>query len=65
MIRSSLCVCSDVYIHVKGTITVSNTADADEAVNDINKNAIIKNCAPFTNCISERCLGYWYSNAYG
>ena len=34
------------------TITVANTAAGAAAANNI-KNIIIKNCAPFTNCISE------------
>ena len=53
MIKSSLCDYSDAYIHVKGTITVNNTAAADVDVNNTNKKVIFKNCAPFTNCISE------------
>ena len=50
MLKSSLCDYSDAYILVKGTITVNNTA---AAVNNTNKKVIFKNCAPFTNCISE------------
>ena len=53
MFKSSLCDYSDAYILVKGTITVNNTAAADTAVNNVNKKVIFKNCAPFTNCISE------------
>ena len=53
MIKSSLCDYSDAYVHVKGTITVNNTAAADVDVNNTNKKVIFKNCAPFTNCISE------------
>ena len=53
MIKSSLCDYSDAYIHVKGTITVNNTAAAGGDANNTNKKAIFKNCAPFTNCISE------------
>ena len=30
MIKSSLCNYSDAYIHVKGTITIPNTAAAGE-----------------------------------
>ena len=41
------------HIHVKGTITVNNTAAADADANNTNKKVIFKNCAPFTNCISE------------
>ena len=53
MIKSSLCDYSDAYIHVKGTITVNNTAAADANANNTNKKVIFKNCTPFTNCISE------------
>ena len=53
MLKFSLCDYSDVYIHVKGTITVSNTAAADADANNTNKKVIFKNCAPFTKCISE------------
>ena len=34
------------------TITVPNTAVVGAAANN-RKNIVIKNCAPFTNCISE------------
>ena len=37
MIRSSLCDYSDAYTHVKGTITVPNTAGVGEAVDKTNK----------------------------
>ena len=53
MFKSSLCDYSDAYILVEGTISVNNTAAAGAAVNNINKKVIFKNCAPFTNCISE------------
>ena len=53
MLQSSLCDYSDAYILVKGTISVNNTAADDAAVNNTNKKVIFKNCAPFTNCISE------------
>ena len=53
MLKSSLCDYSDVYILVKGTITVNNTAAQGVAANNTNKKVIFKNCAPFTNCISE------------
>ena len=53
MLKSSLCDYSDVYILVKGTITVNNTPAADPNANNTNKKVIFKNCAPFTNCISE------------
>ena len=53
MIRSSLCDYSDAYILDKVTLTVPNTGAA-EAPNNRNKKVIFKNCAPFTDCISER-----------
>ena len=51
MLKSSLCDYGDGYILVKGTITVNNTAAADADANNTNKKVILKNCAPFTNCI--------------
>ena len=53
MLRSNLCDYSDAHILVKGIITVSNTPDAAAAVNNTNKKALFKNCAPFTNYITE------------
>ena len=53
MLKSSLCDYSDAYIFVKGTITVNNTAAEGAAANNTGKKVIFKNCAPFTNCISE------------
>ena len=49
MLMSSLCGYSDGYILVKGTITVAEETAA--APNNANKMVILKNCAPFTNCI--------------
>ena len=53
MLKSSLCDYSDAYILVKGTISVNNTAAAGANANNTDKKVIFKNCAPFTNCISE------------
>ena len=53
MLKSSLCDYGDAYILVKGTISVNNTAAQGAAANNTNKKVIFKNCAPFTNCISE------------
>ena len=53
MLKSSLYDYSDAYILVKGTISVNNTAAQGANVNNNNKKVIFKNCAPFTNCISE------------
>ena len=52
MIMSSLCDCSNAYILIKGTITVSNTVTA-AAPNKRNKKVIFTNWAPITDCISE------------
>ena len=53
MLKSSLCDYNDAYILVKGTISVNNTAAQGAAADNVNKKVIFKNCAPFTNCISE------------
>ena len=42
-----------MYILIKRTITVSITVAAGAAVNNTNKKVIFKNCAPFTDCITE------------
>ena len=55
MLKSSLCDYSDAYILAKGTITIAG-AGADAAArqaDERDKGVILKNCAPFTNCISE------------
>ena len=53
MLKSSLCDYSDAYILVKGTITVADISAAGAVANNTNKKVIFKNCAPFSNCISE------------
>ena len=53
MLRSSSCDSSDAYILVKGNITVNNTTADSAATSNTNKKVILKNCAPFTNCISK------------
>ena len=53
MLKLSLCDYNDEYINVKGTIAVRNTAVACGASNNADKKVIFKNCAPFTDCISE------------
>ena len=55
MLKSSLCDYSDAYILVKGRITIEG-AGADAAArqaDERDKGVAFKNCAPFTNCISE------------
>ena len=53
MITSNLCDYSDSYIRVRENITVPNTAAAGAAVNNANKKVILKNSAPFTDCITK------------
>ena len=53
MLKSSLCDYSDAYILVKRTISVNNPAADGAAANNNDRKVIFKNCAPFTNCISE------------
>ena len=53
MLWSSLCDYSDVYILVKGNITVNITAAKNVAANNTNKKKIFKNYAPLTKCISK------------
>ena len=55
MLKSSLCDYSDAYILVKGKITITGEG-ADAAArqaDERDKGVAFKNCAPFTNCISE------------
>ena len=50
-----MCDYSEAYILVSGTIRITGTG-ADHAatqVDERNKGVTFKNCAPFTNCISE------------
>ena len=55
MLKSSLCNYSDAYILVKGTITITGAGDdaAARQADERDKGVVFKNCAPFTNCISE------------
>ena len=42
-----------IYILIKGTIKVGDTAAAGQAANNADKKVIFKNCTPFTSCISR------------
>ena len=53
MLKSSLCDYSEVYILVKGTISVSNTAADDADANNDNIKIKLKISAPFTDCMSK------------
>ena len=54
-LKSSLCDISDAYILVKGKITIKGAGDdaAARQADERDKGVAFKNCAPFTNCISE------------
>ena len=56
LLKSSLCDYSNAYILLSGTITITGAGadDAAKRLDEINKGVIFKNCAPFTDCISER-----------
>ena len=41
-----------MYVLVKGTITVPNTASTAAAANNGDKKVIFKSCTPFTDCTS-------------
>ena len=49
MLRSNLCDFNEVYIVVKGDVTLEGDNDANKE----NKNLAFKNNAPFINCISK------------
>ena len=51
MLKSSLCDYSDACILVKGTISIAK--QAGDNPNNNNKEVLIKNCAVFTDYISE------------
>ena len=55
IIKSNLCDCSDVYILVIRTITITRAGadDAAKRADEGNKAVIFKNCVPFTECISN------------
>ena len=55
MFKWSLCGYSDAYILLSNTITITRAgADGNaKQLDERNKGVIFKNCAPFTDCISE------------
>ena len=55
MLRSTLCDYADSYILVQGTITITGEADNVNAryADERDKGVTLKNCAPFTKCISR------------
>ena len=53
MLKSSLFYYSNAYMLVKESVSVGNPTAADAATSNNDKNVIFKNCALFTDCISE------------
>ena len=55
MLRSSLCDYAEAYILVKGTIAITGAGDDDvtKQADEREKGVTLKNCAPFTKCISR------------
>ena len=55
MLRSNLCDYADVYILLKGTMTITGAGNDDAAkrLDERNKGIIFKNCAPFIKYISR------------
>ena len=53
MLQSSLWDYSDAHILVKGTITIDDRSAVGANANNANEKLTFKNCAPFSNCISE------------
>ena len=55
MLRSNLCDYADAYILVKGAITITGAGNDDAAkqADERDKGVVLKNCAPFTKCISR------------
>ena len=55
MLKSSLCSYSDAYVFSKRRITITAEGTDPEArqADKRNKGVIFKNCASFTDCISE------------
>ena len=55
MLKSSLCDYSDAYILVKGKIKITGEGDnaSVKQADERDKGVALKNCAPFTDCISK------------
>ena len=54
MLRSSLYDYGDVYILVKGTMTIAPALPPAAEPSNNDKEVVFKNCTPFTDCISEK-----------
>ena len=55
MLKSNLCDYADAYILVKGAIKITGAGNDDAAkqADERDKGVVLKNCAPFTKCISR------------
>ena len=55
MLRSNLCDYANAYILVKGTITITGAGNDDttKQADQRDKGVTIKDCAPFTKCMSR------------
>ena len=57
MLKSGLCDCSDAYILLCGTTTITggpnDVAEANKRTDERNKEVIFKNCTPFIECTSK------------
>ena len=53
LVKGQICAIIDTCIHAKRIITVRNTAVAGAALNNNNKNVVLKNWSYFTKSISE------------
>ena len=55
MLKSSLCDYSDAYTLLKRKITITGAGDdaAARQGDERDKGVAVKDCTPFTNCISE------------
>ena len=57
MLESGLCDCSDAYILLCGTTTITggpnDAAEANKKTGERNKEVIFKNCTPFIECTSK------------
>ena len=52
MLGPILCHYNDEYLIFKGTVTITATGD-NALAKERSKLAILKNCSPFSKCISE------------
>ena len=53
MLKLSLCVYSDEYMHVRGTTTIAYTVATGAAGDNADKKVTFKSCTPFADSMSE------------